>query len=227
MAKRVEHLLTALLLLASGAIVWAGRDWPPPRILLRHGPPPLGGPTGQVRTIADLPFVEIEPGYAPVRRRLFLRLGDVPGRFLRPLGIDRGVRRVPDPDLFVDEWVVIPERIWIGWSLVDPRAWLEEHAPDAEGEPDVATLCRQLEAIAGGRFRPASRTEVYLAADADALDALHREVEESPGAPASARLLLTGAGFKDFLGERAEVWSLPRRRGVRLAWIPPGQPADD
>jgi hypothetical protein len=47
-------LLMVLLL----AVLWSVRDWPPPRLILKYGFPPTGGPTGRTLTIEAVEFVE-------------------------------------------------------------------------------------------------------------------------------------------------------------------------
>ncbi len=58
-------LLCLVLVLAA---LWAAFDWPPPRMILKYGLPPTGGPTGRTMTIEGVEFVELKPGY--------FRLGD-------------------------------------------------------------------------------------------------------------------------------------------------------
>ncbi len=57
-----------VVVLAAGAVVWVALDLPPPRLVLAHGFPPAGGPTGRVKEIEGVRFIEIGTGY--------FRLGD-------------------------------------------------------------------------------------------------------------------------------------------------------
>ena len=52
-------LFLALIL----AALWNVFDWPPPRLILKYGFPPAGGPTGRTMTIEGVEFVELKPGY--------------------------------------------------------------------------------------------------------------------------------------------------------------------
>jgi hypothetical protein len=222
--KRKIAILGAVLLVASTAMVaWTGSRRLPPRLIVRYGLPPVGGPTGRVREIAHLAFVEIEPGYAHIRRRVYRRIGDLPGRYCAPLALDIGTSDVPFPGLFVDEWVEIPRKIWVSWRAV---------APENEEE-----ICRSLGKAAGGKFRRATREEVYVAADGDALDAHGLEVEQEhdphpggereSGGPSRAGpgMLLTGSRWASGRHEVGQRLDLPVHRGVRLVWIPPDDPS--
>ena len=46
--KRTVLILAALLFLVGiTVVVWKAADWPPPRLILKYGLPPAGGPTGR------------------------------------------------------------------------------------------------------------------------------------------------------------------------------------
>ncbi len=69
MKSKKKLLIGCSVLLLLGAIltaVWVGCDWPPPRLILKYGFPPAGGPTGRRLTIHGLSFTEIAPGYGKV-----------------------------------------------------------------------------------------------------------------------------------------------------------------
>ena len=62
--KHTVLILAALLLLVGiTVVVWRVADWPPPRLILKYGFPPTGGPTGNARTIEGIEFIELRPGY--------------------------------------------------------------------------------------------------------------------------------------------------------------------
>ena len=65
MGKRRIILAAVVLVLLAGivTILWLVLDWPPPRLILKYGFPPTGGPTGNVRVIEGIEFVELSPGY--------------------------------------------------------------------------------------------------------------------------------------------------------------------
>ena len=56
-------MLLILILGLGVAACWTLEDWPPPALILRHGLPGSGGPTGATRDLDGLEFVELEPGY--------------------------------------------------------------------------------------------------------------------------------------------------------------------
>ncbi len=67
--KRLLILGGALLVLAAaGEIAWLALDLPPPGLVVKHGFPPAGGPTGRRMEVEGVTFVEIGTGY--------FRLGD-------------------------------------------------------------------------------------------------------------------------------------------------------
>ena len=51
------------LLVGVVVVVWNLADWPPPRLILKYGFPPTGGPTGRTKVIEGIEFVELKPGY--------------------------------------------------------------------------------------------------------------------------------------------------------------------
>ncbi len=59
-------LISAAVLLLLGMILaafWIAFDWPPPRLILKYGLPPAGGPTGRRLTVEGIQFIELQPGY--------------------------------------------------------------------------------------------------------------------------------------------------------------------
>ncbi|MHC4473815.1 MAG: formylglycine-generating enzyme family protein [Planctomycetota bacterium] len=41
----------------------ASPDDPPPHLVAKYGPPPVGGPTGRRKTVEGIEFIELKPGY--------------------------------------------------------------------------------------------------------------------------------------------------------------------
>jgi hypothetical protein len=70
-------LLFLVLVLAA---LWAGFDWPPPRLILRYGFPPAGGPTGRTMAIEGVEFVEPKPGYSRKGSHFLCQKGSLLGR---------------------------------------------------------------------------------------------------------------------------------------------------
>ena len=58
-------LTTVVLLFLAGILVvtWEICDWPPPRLILKYGLPPAGGPTGRKLTVEGIEFIELSAGY--------------------------------------------------------------------------------------------------------------------------------------------------------------------
>lgn len=125
-----------LLALSTLAVVWAGRHWPPPLLVLRHGLPGSQGPTGRVAVVDGVKFVEVRSGYtrvgipspspppSPLTRlteRLSTRLGLAsPTIEWCPGPVIAGV----DYDYcFFFRWEEVPERVWVVryWSRDDER----------------------------------------------------------------------------------------------------------
>jgi formylglycine-generating enzyme required for sulfatase activity len=80
-------LLFLVLVLAA---LWSGFHWPPPRLILKYGFPPAGGPTGRTMTIEGVEFVELKPGYFRMGSHYFCKDGDLLGSICAPLGVPWG-----------------------------------------------------------------------------------------------------------------------------------------
>ena len=66
---RIAMIVVALVVLGLGAaVLWVALELPPLGLVVAHGFPPSGGPTGRVKEIEGVRFVEIGTGY--------FRLGD-------------------------------------------------------------------------------------------------------------------------------------------------------
>ncbi|MEN8149708.1 MAG: formylglycine-generating enzyme family protein [Planctomycetota bacterium] len=127
MRKRrlVISLVVLLLLVGITVIVWKVADWPPPRLILKYGFPPTGGPTGRTRVIEGIEFVELSPGYVSMR---------VIGPAARPPLRERlkawlGLGPAPSSPAPWPRWFEFPRRFWIArteitnlcYETVDPH----------------------------------------------------------------------------------------------------------
>jgi len=91
---------------------WSIADWPSPVLLVKYGIPPQGGPTGNVRLIEGIEFVELGPGYY----RMGSHEGCEPGNFLGYVGDALGFSWGDAPahgDRCPTRWVEIREPFYI------------------------------------------------------------------------------------------------------------------
>ena len=86
---------------------WLICDWPPPRLILKYGLPPAGGPTGRSLTIERLRFVEIEPGYFYAEPEHFVSAEGLISRALRSFGLQ-----------------VSGTAPFAGWTEIDHHLWV-------------------------------------------------------------------------------------------------------
>ena len=149
MGKRRIIIITAavILLLLAGivTILWSGLDWPPPRLILKYGFPPTGGPTGNVRVIEGVEFVELKPGYFRMGSHYRCDTGDLLGRVCRPLGLPWG-RESSHDTLTPPRWVEFTEPLWVARSgHVEPFGL---RRPSYDGDQLVALLRLNAQATA-------------------------------------------------------------------------------
>ena len=162
--RRLIIALVVLLALAGATvIVWKALDWPPPRLLLKYGLPPAGGPTGRTEVVAGIEFVEVAPGYRYVdRHKAGCMKGDLVGRVFRGLGISLG-----DPGTHSHwrcrYWTECPDTIWVSRSCVS--AAFMQNAPGwsdsslraiTETEWDYSVVCEAI-SVRSDRFEVATR----------------------------------------------------------------------
>jgi len=102
--RTVLILATLLLLVGITTIVWEVNDWPPVRLILKYGFPPTGGPTGNVKTIEGIEFVELKPGYFRMGSKFNAKGGDWLGKLCAPLGLPWGKQPEPSDEMPV-HWV--------------------------------------------------------------------------------------------------------------------------
>ncbi len=100
-----------VVVLAAGAVVWVALDLPPPRLVLAHGFPPAGGPTGRVKEIEGVRFVEIGTGY--FRMGLVGDRGDLLGRLCKVFSLPWGRQPRTGGSCMPTHWVRIVRPYWI------------------------------------------------------------------------------------------------------------------
>jgi len=80
-----------LFLLGLGlTATWLICDWPPPRLILKYGLPPAGGPTGRRLTVEGIEFIEIESGYSRIGSHANCVRGDTLGELGESFGLPWG-----------------------------------------------------------------------------------------------------------------------------------------
>jgi len=226
MRRRGTLLCLVLLLLAGGlCIAWALLGAPPPKLVLRHGLPPAGGPTGRsARNSLGVEFVEVAPGYARVRWRILLTEGDWLGRICSRLGLDWGNA----PKLYkdaADRWVEVREPFWVSTVGIDAK--LAQNLPLPEGAPRPAwdaDFTEWMRNTDGGAYREPTDDEIYFAA-AHGVWPGHQTCRPVH----SYRVYLLGRDHQGFEGDSAEISRFSRLgstqkdrrvwRGPPLVWI--------
>jgi hypothetical protein len=117
--KRVVALCAILALVAGTcALAWTVAGLPPVRSVAGHGFPPAGGPTGRVREIEGVSFVELAPGYSRRGSWFLCDRGDLPGRLSAVLGLSWGRPPIEDGDEVPLDWVTFPRGFWIARTEV-------------------------------------------------------------------------------------------------------------
>ncbi|MCU0726539.1 MAG: formylglycine-generating enzyme family protein [Planctomycetes bacterium] len=112
--------LCAILALMAGIVVlaWAVAGLPPVSLVAEHGFPPAGGPTGQVREVEGVTFVELAPGYSRMGSWFRCDRGDFPGRVSAVFGLPWGRPPTEEGDEVPLRWVVFPRCFWIARTEV-------------------------------------------------------------------------------------------------------------
>ena len=237
MRRRLIIALVVLLALAGVTVLlWAALDWPPPRLLMKYGLPPAGGPTGRTKTVAGLEFVEIEEGYCQVRRQVIEQEGDFLGRALRPLGLPIGRPEINVPEYSWDCFVEVPRDYWIATGVIGAIRLGEIEKLSTWG----AGPCEWRVERVPGSFRFALAEETWLAFATNAVEAasqapeyaecalLEREHPTKIGEDVEPvpvrwfRTLPLGEGWRRSVGYH---WLLLDSKELyRLVWIPPENP---
>jgi formylglycine-generating enzyme required for sulfatase activity len=129
----IKNTVVLLLLTVALWCTWVICDWPSPRLILKYGLPPAGGPTGRTQTIEGIEFLEIGPGYFRMGSNFLAEKGDLLGRICGPLGLPWGTPTVPSREMPV-RWVEIPQRFWVArhevtnlqYERCNPMHWRDE-----------------------------------------------------------------------------------------------------
>ncbi len=129
--KRVVLIILALLLLAGlGQIGWKIAGLPPVRMLWRYGLSYGPEPTGRVKPIGGMEFVEIGPGCFRMGSREGAEGGDSIGRWCAWFGLPWGDQPKPSDEMPV-HWVEFPRGFWIAGTEVT-NAQYEAFRPEHE-----------------------------------------------------------------------------------------------
>ncbi len=174
---RKRRLLTVFALVLIGgslAVVWMALDWPPPRLLLKYGLPPAGGPTGSTVRIAGMKFVEIQPGYCKVSSDWSCRHDDRLFPALKSLLVALRLRDAPYRVSPKPYWAEIPRGFWLQERTLPPAVY-EQCLSDLGEDLEVLTgavvwelrptaLSTWLSRKLGARFRPPTIEEWEYAA---------------------------------------------------------------
>jgi formylglycine-generating enzyme required for sulfatase activity len=93
--------------LAIGSVAWMALDLPPLPMVVSHGFPPAGGPTGRVKEIEGVRFVEIGAGYSRMGSWSQCDRGDLLGRLCARFKLPWGKQPKPSGDEVPVRWVRI------------------------------------------------------------------------------------------------------------------------
>jgi len=229
MRKRRILLAAVFLVLSAGivAVTWTALDWPPPGLILKYGPSPEGGPTGQTKLVGGIEFAEISPGAYRFNLRCLGADGDLLGRIGSTIGLPVGkppwyvVNGTFGPGV---RWVEVPNAFWLSTTALSA----EELMLPANGRPKagsfetcIALALGELARFTEGSFRLADREELLYACGFPEFSDLDRTFYPDPRrsmvlarslevslSPSSRYPLLSTAGLRP-------------AGGYRLVWIPP------
>jgi len=120
MGKRGIIIAAVVLALLVGVVVmvWEINDWPPPRLILKYGFPPTGGPTGNTRVIEGVEFAELKPGYFRMGSHFHCERGDLLGRVSAVFGFSWGNHPFHARFECPTRWVEIDYNFWIARTEV-------------------------------------------------------------------------------------------------------------
>jgi len=158
MRKRRIILAAVVLALLVGIVViaWRVNDWPPPRLILKYGFPPTGGPTGNKRVIEGIEFIELKPGYFRMGTHRFCKDGDLLGRVAAALGLSWGNPPQHVSSLCPTRWAEAPGSFWIASTEVTVATWKrylrdqKTPVPVSRPEPaDLPAIVRTPQEVAG------------------------------------------------------------------------------
>ncbi len=134
-----------LVVVAAVALTWVALDLPPLRLVLAHGFPPAGGPTGRRMEVEGVTFVEIGTGYFRMGSWFNCQRGDALGRVSQAFGLPWGKQPQKLGNEVPVRWVEIREPYWIAeteltnaqYERYDPKHERSEYSKD-DDSPVVA-----------------------------------------------------------------------------------------
>jgi len=171
---RVLWIVGIFMVLAlAGSVLWVGLELPPLKLVAAHGFPPSGGPTGRVKEIEGIRFVEIGTGYFRMGSWFNCTKGDSLGRICKAFHLPWGKQSKEDGDEVPVRWVEIRQPYWIAdceltnaqYERFDPEHERSEFSkgnddPVAEVRwADAQAYCKWLAARSGLSIRLPSEAE--------------------------------------------------------------------
>jgi len=149
MRRRLIIAAVVLFLLAGiVTILWSVLDWPRPRLILKYGFPPTGGPTGNVRVIEGIEFVELKPGYFRMGSHYLCEEGDLLGQISAVFGMSWGTPPKHDGSECPTRWVEVERPFWVAKTEVTNEQYerfddRHERTPTSrEDTCPVVEICR-------------------------------------------------------------------------------------
>ncbi len=141
------------------AAVWVGCDWPPPRLILKYGFPPAGGPTGRRLTVEGIEFIELRPAYIQMGSHYLCNKGDALGRVSALFGLGWGSSPCHAQTECPKQWREIDYCIWLAatelteeqYSVSGKRAQAprKEHPVTEVNWHAAADFCSRLASMTG------------------------------------------------------------------------------
>jgi formylglycine-generating enzyme required for sulfatase activity len=133
-----------VLLFGVGAVLWIALDLPSLRLVLSNGFPPAGGPTGRVKEIEGVRFVEIGTGYFRMGSWFRCDRGDLLGRICARFRLPWGKQPKPSGDEVPVHWVRIRRPYWVARTEVTNLQYerfdaKHERSEYSKGDQDPAT----------------------------------------------------------------------------------------
>ena len=127
---------------AAVGLLWVGLDLPPVRLVMSHGLPPAGGPTGRVKEIEGVRFIEIGTGYFHMGSCFNCQKGDALGRICKTFGLKWGVQPQESGNEVPVRWVEVRQPYYLAESEVTNAQYERfdpEHERDWPGDDDPVT----------------------------------------------------------------------------------------
>jgi len=214
MGKRRLILATVALVLLAGivTILWTALDWPPPRLILKYGLPPTGGPTGRVWTHGENEFVQVSPGYRHLKRRIYDSRGSWLSNVCASIGLRWGSPSERNHD-YEDRWVEVRTAYWV----------TPDHLRGVYRRDEGGAIWLR-DGIPGSLRRP-TVDELWFAALTSALDLGPLHVLFDTGRatypPSGDDRLLLGSGFAE-IDSLHDMWhEVKGTVAAPVVWIPP------